>query len=151
MLNLPHSSFAGNAAGQYCLKLKKLTEPVVDQEQQVETQESDTSDSKEFLHCTTCQFPITRKVDRIDVNEKHEHVFVNPHGFVYQIGCFAQAPGCVVIGQATSHFSWFPGYTWQLALCVRCQTLLGWAFRSPGSQFFGLIVDKLVEAPSSQR
>ncbi len=129
--------------GLYCLKPGKHRDGAVDQEQQVDPQDSDDSGKNEFLRCTGCQYPITRKMDRSQINENHQHVFANPHGYIYQIGCFAQAPGCVVTGQETGHFSWFPGYAWQIALCGQCFTLLGWAFNSGESQFFGLILDKL--------
>jgi len=131
--------------GLYCLKQGKQRYNAVDQAQQVDTQDRDASDEKGFLHCAECQYPITRKIDRTEINEKHQHVFANPHGYIYQIGCFVQALGCVAIGEEARHFSWFPGYTWRIALCGRCLTLLGWAFRSHESQFFGLILDKLTQ------
>jgi hypothetical protein len=129
--------------GLYCLKPGKHRQNAVDHAQQVDTQDTDDSDKKGFLRCTECQYPITRTIDRIEINEKHQHVFANPHGHIYQIGCFARAPGCVIVGEETSYFSWFPGYTWRIAICGQCWTLLGWAFHSPESQFFGLILDKL--------
>jgi hypothetical protein len=98
---------------------------------------------REFLRCRACQYPITRQSDRITVNEQHQHVFTNPHGHIFQIGCFAQAPGCLRAGPPTDYFSWFPGYVWQIALCGQCQTVLGWVFHSAQHQFFGLILDKL--------
>jgi hypothetical protein len=125
--------------------LKKTKQPATAPTQQVIPKTSDSENGKDFLLCTVCQNPITRHRDRIEQNGAHQHVFANPHGYVYQIGCFAQAPGCAAIGQETSYFSWFSGYKWRVALCNRCLTLLGWAFRSGESHFFGLIVDKLME------
>ncbi len=130
-------------AGLYCLKPGKKTYKALDHAQQVDPQDTDEANKKGFLRCAECQYPITRKIDRIEMNERHQHVFANPHGHIFQIACFAQAPGCVAIGAETSQFSWFPGYTWQIALCGQCLTLLGWAFRSGEAQFFGLIIDKL--------
>lgn len=129
--------------GLYCLKVGKRTGNAIDQAQQTDTRDSDDSGKKDILRCIECHYPITRQSDRIQVNEQHRHVFANPHGYVYKIGCFGQAPGCTAIGRESSHFSWFPGYTWRVALCGQCLTLLGWAFGSPESQFFGLIVEKL--------
>jgi len=129
--------------GLYCLQRGKHTKDAVDHVKKVETRDTDDSDKKEFLCCIKCQYPITRNRDRIQINEQHQHVFANPHGYIFQIGCFAQAPGCVIAGEETSYFSWFPGYTWRFALCGQCLTLLGWAFRSHDSQFLGLILDKL--------
>ncbi len=131
------------ARNLYFLKTDKQPDQSVDHAQQVTPQDTDASDENEFLRCSDCQYPITRKRDRIEVNAKHNHVFVNPHGYVYQIGCYALAPGCVTVGEETSHFSWFPGYAWQIAICGQCLTLLGWAFRSHETRFFGLIVGKL--------
>jgi uncharacterized C2H2 Zn-finger protein len=128
-------------AGLYCLKPGKYTK--IDYDQQVDTQDTDDAEKRKFLRCTECHYVITRKSDRIQINEQHQHVFANPHGYVFHIGCFAQAPGCVIASEETSYFSWFPGYAWQIALCGQCLTLLGWAFRSSESQFFGLILDKL--------
>ncbi len=141
-LHPPNYSW-GSPDGLYCLQPGKHSNASVDRVQQVDTQDTDDSEEKKFLRCTECQYPITRKSDRIEINEQHQHVFANPHGYIFQIGCFAQAPGCIIAGEETSYFSWFPGYTWQIALCGQCWTLLGWAFRSHESQFFGLILDKL--------
>lgn len=47
-------------------------------------------------------------------------------------------------GAPTLEFSWFPGYTWQLALCGQCNAHLGWKFvAGPDSnlmprKFYGL-------------
>lgn len=125
----------------YCLQPGKYTN--IEYDQQVDTQDRDDAEKREFLRCTECHYAITRKSDRIQINEHHQHVFANPHGYIFHIGCFAQAPGCVIASEETSYFSWFPGYAWQIALCGQCLTLLGWAFRSSESQFFGLILDKL--------
>jgi hypothetical protein len=142
MFNLPERTVAEEL---YCLKTDRRTSQAVDQAQQESPQETDDFHKKGFLLCAECQYPITRKTDRIAINEKHQHVFANPHGYIYQIGCFGQAPGCVAIGEESDHFSWFPGYTWRVALCGQCLTLLGWTFRSSESLFFGLILEKLTE------
>ncbi len=127
----------------YCLKPGKKTFNTLNQAKQVDTQDADVPDRDGLLYCAECQYPITRTIDRIEVNEKHRHVFANPHGYIYQIGCFAQASGGITVGEEESHFSWFPGYTWRITACGGCLTLLGWAFRSRESRFFGLILKKL--------
>ena len=148
MMSVHMQSHGDNVyAGLYCLKVGKRTHKAVDQAEQVDTHDKDDPNKKDTLHCIECHYPITRQSDRIQVNEQHQHVFANPHGYVYQIGCFGRAPGCIAIGQESSHFSWFPGYSWQVALCGQCWTLLGWAFGSSESQFFGLIVEKLKSMP----
>ena len=75
----------------------------------------------------------------------HEHTFVNPAGIVHHIGCFSIAPGCVSVGAPDPTFSWFPGWTWQIAICARCQTHLGWLYRNADEQFHGLLVHAIRE------
>ncbi|MBC8182518.1 hypothetical protein H8E88_15575 [candidate division KSB1 bacterium] len=125
------------------LRKGEKTKNAIDVEQKVKTQDSEDSNKANFLRCIKCKHPITKEADRIQINEKHQHVFANPQGHVFQIGCFARAPGCIVFGEKTSYFTWFPGYAWQTALCGLCGTLLGWAFQSKENHFFGLILDNL--------
>ena len=106
----------------------------------------ETGESHQRLLCARCEFVITTSDARMAINDQHEHSCVNPHGFVFRIGCFARAPGCVGIGRAESYWSWFPGYSWQLVLCRACHAHLGWHFRAGGTGgtgFHGLILDRL--------
>lgn len=73
----------------------------------------------------------------------HEHTFVNPAGYAFHIGCFGAAPGCAHAGDEDPTFSWFPGWTWQLALCARCGAHLGWTYRNAAQRFWGLILAAL--------
>ena len=118
-----------------------------DLQQSAGVQERDAPEKGDPLLCAACSRPITRERERIRINERHEHVFANPHGYIYHIGCFAAAPGCLTVGAAESFFSWFPGYAWQVALCGGCGALLGWAYSSADAQFYGLILEKLAEPP----
>ena len=98
------------------------------------------------LCCAACRTPITEAAHRSLQAGRHEHVCSNPEGVRFRIGCFAAAPGCVMIGRPTSHWTWFAGYRWRVALCGRCGAHLGWQFRDgAGDGFFGLIVERLVE------
>jgi hypothetical protein len=98
--------------------------------------------------CRNCLATVCRPGDRAEYGGKHAHVFFNPSGLVFEIGCFARAPGCAATGQPTTEFTWFPGRAWQLALCRSCQAHLGWRYADTGgsgSAFFGLILDRLEE------
>ena len=101
------------------------------------------SDGRE-LECRRCRAAITTRADAIRVSGSHEHTFFNPAGFVYEIGCFSLAPGCVEIGSPTEDFSWFPGYAWRLALCGSCGIHLGWHFSGRTPHFYGLIIERIV-------
>ena len=71
------------------------------------------------------------------------HRRVNPLGIEYEFSCFSSAPGCRTVGGETDEHTWFAGYQWRIALCGQCRTHLGWRFRSPDNEFFGLIVARL--------
>jgi hypothetical protein len=98
-----------------------------------------------ILACAACRRRITSSAARIAVNGSHEHECENPHGYRYKIGCFAHAEGVVALGNASTYWSWFPGYSWQVQNCAGCGVLLGWLFAREGSRFWGLIVESLVE------
>jgi hypothetical protein len=96
--------------------------------------------------CRACGFVVTTARHRMAVQGTHEHRFMNPAGFLYHIGCFAEAVGCVTVGPASHEYPWFPGFAWRLALCGGCRGHLGWHFRGEdGVGFFGLILDRLHE------
>lgn len=96
-----------------------------------------------WLRCATCGHGVTEPEARIEHGGRHEHRCENPLGLVFDIGCFATAPGCAPRGVATTQHSWFPGYAWRIVVCERCRDHLGWQFRSRGGQFFGLILSNL--------
>lgn len=91
------------------------------------------------LVCVACGHRISDEDYRIEMSGAHEHTFVNPGGVMHHIGCFVAAPGCIHLGATESAFSWFPGWTWQIAACARCRAHVGWIYRNAGEQFHGLI------------
>ena len=96
--------------------------------------------------CRACGFAVTGGRHRMAMQGHHEHRFMNPAGFLYHIGCFSEAVGCVIVGPPSHEYPWFPGFVWRFALCGGCRTHLGWHFRSEdGAGFFGLILDRLRE------
>ncbi|MBU1003849.1 MAG: hypothetical protein KKE73_15160 [Proteobacteria bacterium] len=98
------------------------------------------------LVCRGCRVPITSVDARINVGGKHQHVFANPAGYLYELGCFSQAPGCANEGAPSWEFTWFPGHAWQIQVCRSCNALMGWSFRTPsGKGFYALILPHLLE------
>ena len=80
------------------------------------------------LLCINCLAPITSLDLKISVNDSHTHVFINPAGLTFRIGCFSSAHGCRIHGDLTSLHSWFKGYSWNFADCATCHDHLGWQF-----------------------
>lgn len=95
------------------------------------------------LRCAGCGHRITDRAYRSEQSGAHEHTFVNPAGYMFRIGCFVAAPGCVYVGAPSEAFSWFPGWRWQVAVCGRCHAHVGWIFRLAAGQFHGLILSAL--------
>ena len=93
--------------------------------------------------CRTCSHTVTAPENRMKMNGRFLHAFANPHGHVFEIGCFNRATGCIPASLPSEEFTWFAGYAWQIGLCANCAEHLGWIFVSEDSRFFGLIVDKL--------
>jgi len=93
--------------------------------------------------CAICGHEITTSDQEIAVDSNHKHVFSNPGGVLFEIGCFSDAWGAFVHGDATDEFSWFPGHRWCYASCSGCLTHLGWHFFGNGSNFWGLILNRL--------
>ncbi len=103
------------------------------------------SDKEEYIRCLQCNNVITSPSERIQVQGSHQHTFANPHGIVFEIGCFKSVKGCGHVGPPSSEFSWFKGFSWRVAVCIVCLTHLGWLFVSPdGDSFHGLILDRLI-------
>ena len=103
-------------------------------------------EEEEYILCRQCRQAITRPAERIEVQGTHRHTFANPHGLVFELGCFKNAVGCGYAGAATDEFTWFAGYRWRICFCATCLTHLGWIFSSPGGDaFHGLILDRLID------
>lgn len=98
----------------------------------------------ERLLCRLCRLPITDEQQALEVNGLHFHTFFNPAGLVFEIACFANAAGCRREGASSTHFSWFAGTSWQVAVCRRCASHLGWFFQGRETDFFGLIRKQLI-------
>jgi hypothetical protein len=129
--------------GVYLLRI-----PLPDRQKEQLTQAEDVKKKEEEKHilCAQCRAIITSLAERIEVQGAQEHTFFNPYGIIFQIGCFRQARGCGYQGSAISEFSWFPGYSWKIALCSACLTHLGWLYSAPQKEpFHGLILDHLIQ------
>lgn len=110
-----------------------------------EEPETGTGHGGRVLVCKLCRSRITRRDLAMEVDGQHRHVFFNPHGIVFELGCFASAKNVVPAGPKTDEFTWFPGYSWQVVACTGCATQLGWRYTGKDGGFFGLIVKALIE------
>jgi len=141
-MNLPYFFSCGP-----CWKLLEKQDPEGAREGLPEQTPEKEAEREKLIVCRHCGQPISDESWRISVNGSHRHTFANPHGHVYEIGCFGSAMGCIGAGPASDEFTWFKGYSWQIVICTGCMTHLGWFFLSSGEHhFFGLILDRLVSS-----
>lgn len=104
-------------------------------------------DDKNFIYCAICSHVITSASEKTDVAGAHAHFLTNPHAIEFHVGCFRQALGCDISGQAEAADSWFMGFLWRYASCTECHSHMGWYFAQPSGDnaFYGLILDNLQE------
>lgn len=130
-----------------CRKLLEKRGPATETEELTEQAPEVETERGKLIVCRQCGKHITDESWRVSIDGAHRHTFANPHGNVYDIGCFGAAVGCLGAGPPSSEFTWFKGYSWQIVICAGCMTHLGWLFLSSGEHhFFGLIVDRLVSS-----
>jgi hypothetical protein len=95
------------------------------------------------LVCSACERAITDEEHAVERGGAHAHTFVNPHGIVHEVRCFARATGVTATSGMETAFTWFPGYAWQILDCRGCGGHLGWRFRCGGDAFYGLVAGRL--------
>ncbi|WP_320169445.1 cereblon family protein [Maridesulfovibrio sp.] len=123
--------------------LKKQPPGQSDSTDSAEKSSLDRTAGKKKIVCRNCGLTITDPTSGIEVEGRHEHSFFNPHGYLFEILCFSNAPGCMTTGYPSSEFTWFAGHTWQVAICALCGSHLGWKFSSGSSAFHGLIKNSI--------
>ena len=143
-----------HSASTSCVHFFRVPADKPDKEGEITTAEKEAAarspEEEEYIICRQCRQAITRPVERISIQGSHQHTFANPHGLVFEIGCFKDVTGCGYAGAATDEFSWFAGYSWRLCFCSMCLTHLGWIFSSPASDIFhALILDRIIQPDRS--
>ena len=109
-----------------------------------EKDETTAREDEASFYCALCNNKITDVSQATSVNGQHSHVYANPSGNVFEIGCFHSAPGCLNEGKPTNQCTWFAGFSWCYSLCGTCKLHLGWKYISPGhGTFWGLILNRL--------
>ncbi|MGD9950639.1 MAG: cereblon family protein [Desulfobulbus sp.] len=126
----------------HLFRLVQLRRPELRQD--TSSQGKSAVDDEKGLYCSACATHITDQNQAISVNGSHQHAFFNPAGIAFEIRCFQTAPGVFSFSAPSDVFSWFPGFSWQIALCSHCRIHLGWRFSNATEQkFYGLIAARL--------
>lgn len=106
-------------------------------------------EEERIYSCIRCGSTVTSVRSEMTVEGQFKHSFTNPHGYMFTIGCFSDAPGCIAAGPGSEEFTWFPGFSWRICVCTSCGMHLGWQFSRETSVFFGLILNNLLEGSGS--
>jgi hypothetical protein len=107
--------------------------------------ETRSEENEASFYCALCENKITDVSQITNVNGQHRHVYSNPAGNVFEIGCFNSAAGCINEGIPTGECTWFAGFDWCYSICGNCKLHLGWKYISQGhGNFWGLILNRLV-------
>jgi hypothetical protein len=101
--------------------------------------------------CASCGAFVADAAARTDINGAHAHTFINPAGLIFRVGCFAEAPGVLAVGEESEHWTWFSGFAWRAALCRSCHEHLGWCYANAHQAFVALILDRVIEGGTSGR
>lgn len=112
-----------------------------------------TRDDSGKITCRLCSAELSRmsEVFTAPGSDGARQVFANPTGRVFEVLTVLRANGALALGEGTSEFTWFAGYTWRIAVCSRCGHHIGWAFaaadasRSP-TGLVALITTEIREA-----
>ncbi len=118
-----------------------LTDLILSIEEDVREKEEE----KRAIICRSCRNVITYPDRIVNIEGQHSHVFTNPAGISFKIGCFSEAPGCFNTGALTDEYTWFSGFSWCFAICAGCFNHLGWFYTKGDSFFYGLILDSIAE------
>ncbi|MFH0728925.1 MAG: cereblon family protein [Pseudomonadota bacterium] len=102
------------------------------------------------LVCAVCAHPVTTVSEKIEVTGRHDYRFTNL-GYPVHLGCYRYAPGCTGIERVSYGYSWFRGYAWQIQLCAKCFTQLGWKYMSGEDCFYGLVFKMLREVTEENK
>ena len=109
------------------------------------------------LSCSSCSAPLSALASLVAMSDEGAGgAYCNPAGLVHDVLTVGEVfPNAVALeGEPSAEFSWFPGFAWTVAVCVRCRQHLGWQFTPeaptssatttrtgsgvPRSRFFGL-------------
>lgn len=90
------------------------------------------------IRCSPCPARDSSRATVIQVRLEYFHFalininnrFFTPGGHIHETNTVSHViPNSVQLhGRPSLEFSWFPGYTWQIATCGQCNQHLGWKF-----------------------
>ena len=106
-----------------------------------------------YFLCKRCRNKISIYNDIFAVSKGAVNVnYCNPAGYIHETLTVKKTFESAVklVEKPSIEFSWFPGYSWQIAICSQCYTHVGWKFAAVNNRnltprtFFGLSCKSLL-------
>ncbi|CAG9798337.1 unnamed protein product [Chironomus riparius] len=106
-----------------------------------------------YFLCKRCKNKISIYNDIFAVSKGAVNVnYCNPAGYIHETLTVMKTFESAVklVDKPSTEFSWFPGYAWQIAICSKCYTHVGWKFAAVNNRnlkprtFFGLSCKSLL-------
>jgi len=86
-------------------------------------------DKFNILCCRNCGQVIARQSDIFSMSKDGpQGAYVNTGGYVHETLTLYKVQKTYTEGEPQTHFSWFPGYAWEMLACYHCSSHLGWRF-----------------------
>lgn len=84
-----------------------------------------------LIRCKHCLALIARRGDKVVMSSDDTvGAYVKPYDSAQEVITVHNASGLALHGNPSKDHSWFPGYTWTIALCAACESNIGWLFRA---------------------
>ena len=112
--------------------------PKKDGEKDDETKKRQKNKESICLSCSSCSAPLSALASLVAMSDEGAGgAYCNPAGLVHDVLTVGEVfPNAVALeGEPSAEFSWFPGFAWTVAVCVRCRQHLGWQFTPEAPTF----------------
>ena len=109
-----------------------------DGEKDDETKKRQKNTESICLSCSSCSAPLSALASLVAMSDEGAGgAYCNPAGLVHDVLTVGEVfPNAVALeGEPSAEFSWFPGFAWTVAVCVRCRQHLGWQFTPEAPTF----------------
>lgn len=108
-----------------------------------------------FFNCKRCKTKIAVYNDIFAMAKGNVNAnYCNPAGYIHETLTVHKTleNSTRLVDRPSSEFSWFPGYAWQIAVCITCSSHIGWKFLALNKNlkpkaFFGLSCKSLIVSP----
>ena len=112
-----------------------------------------------YFDCKRCKTQVSSYADIFAMAKGNVNAnYCNPAGYIHEtLTVHKTIEGSLrLVDRPSTDFSWFPGYGWQIAVCSKCSSHIGWKFVAvtknlKPKSFYGLSCKSLVVSPEGKK